>query len=129
MLSIEQDDLPPPPTTSERGATEESYAVDLLRAHGYRIVAQNVKLKAGELDIVARDGDVLVFVEVRSRNSAHGDVSEMFGPRKQRKVLRVAQLYLELVRPQYDEVRFDVVAISGAHAELIKDAFRASPYW
>ena len=57
----------------QRGASAEDHATQLLVNAGYRIVERNFRCKAGELDIVARDGDVLVFVEVRSRsNDDHG---------------------------------------------------------
>lgn len=112
-------------TTVEAGACAETTATRILTAHGYRIVERNYSCKLGEIDIVARDGDVLVFVEVRSRGDAdHGDAAEMVHRRKQRQVARVAQWYLIDREPEHDECRFDVVAITGDHAELYRDAFR-----
>jgi putative endonuclease len=111
--------------TVEIGASAELVATRLLVDRGYRVVEHNFRCKIGELDIVARDGDVLVFVEVRSRaNAAHGHAAEMVGTRKQRQVARVAALYLGVRDPVYDEVRFDVVAITGDEATLIQDAWR-----
>ena len=112
-------------TTIERGASGESWAVDLLMRRGYRIVDRNYRCKLGELDIIARDGATLVFVEVRSRaTAAHGRAVEMVYSGKQRKVTRVAMQYIAYRRPRFDEARFDVVAITGAEIELIKDAWR-----
>jgi putative endonuclease len=108
-----------------RGASAEAAAVELLVSAGYHIVERNFRCKVGELDIVARDAGVLVFVEVRSRSDAeHGSAAEMVGPAKQRRVARVAAYYLATQAPVFDECRFDVVAITAGEAELIKDAFR-----
>jgi putative endonuclease len=109
----------------ERGASAESRAAQLLMAAGYRIVERNFRCKAGELDIVARDGDVLVFVEVRSRSDdEHGSAVEMIRRLKQRRVARVATYYLDTVQPVFDECRFDIVAITSGEVVLIQDAFR-----
>jgi putative endonuclease len=107
------------------GATSEDRAVSFLERRGYRIVERNFRCKVGELDIVARDGRTLVFVEVRSRRSAeHGSAVEAVGWNKRRKVTRVAQAYLAIRRPFFEEARFDVVAITGAEIVLIQDAWR-----
>ena len=75
----------------QRGASAETAATRLLVDAGYRIVERNFRCKAGELDIVARDGEVLVFVEVRSRSDdEHGSAVEMIRRGKQRRVARVA---------------------------------------
>jgi putative endonuclease len=112
-------------TTVARGASAESAAAALLARAGYRVVERNYRCIVGELDIVAYDGDVLAFVEVRSRRDAsHGDAAEMVGRRKQRQVARVAGVYLALRAPAADQVRFDVVALTGDDAVLIKDAWR-----
>jgi putative endonuclease len=109
----------------QRGASAESAAARLLVDAGYRIVERNFRCKAGELDIVARDGDVLVFVEVRSRSDdEHGTAAEMIQRTKQRRVIRVARCYLEAVAPDFDECRFDIVAITADESILLKDAFR-----
>jgi putative endonuclease len=110
----------------QRGASAETDATQLLVEAGYRIVERNFRCKAGELDIVARDGEVLVFVEVRSRaDDEHGSAVEMIGRTKQRRVVRVARCYLATVEPVFEQCRFDVVAITAGEAMLIKDAFRA----
>jgi putative endonuclease len=112
-------------STVERGTSAETRAARLLAASGYRIVERNFRCKLGELDIIARDGEILVFVEVRSRADAeHGSALDMIGPRKRARVARVAAFYLEAMRPSYERCRFDVVGITGGDAILIKDAFR-----
>jgi putative endonuclease len=117
-----------PPTTIEVGAVAEARAVALLLAHGYDIVERNYRCEIGELDIVAADGDVMVFVEVRSRaNIEHGHAIESVNRKKQQKVSRVAEVYLAHKQPTYEEFRFDVVAITGERARditLYQDAWR-----
>ena len=112
-------------TTSERGASAEAIAARALSDAGYDLVEQNWTCDAGELDIVARQGDVLVFVEVRSRrDGAHGHAAEMVTPAKQRRVTRLAGIYLLARAPAYERCRFDVVAITGDEVEIIRDAWR-----
>jgi putative endonuclease len=112
-------------TTIARGATAETLATRALVRAGYRIVERNYRCAAGELDIVAQDGPILAFVEVRSRADAtHGHAAEMVGRSKQRQVARVAAVYLEHRKPPAERMRFDVVAITGDQVELIKDAWR-----
>ncbi|MBA3392027.1 MAG: YraN family protein [Deltaproteobacteria bacterium] len=112
-------------TTLQAGAHAESLATRVLLDRGYRIVERNYRIKAGELDVVARDGDILVFVEVRSRaDGNHGEASEMVHRGKRRQVSRVAAHYLEARQPQFEECRFDVVAITGDRVELFQDAWR-----
>jgi putative endonuclease len=112
--------------TQQRGAEAERDAAQLLIAAGYEIIERNFRCKAGELDIIARDGDVLVFVEVRSRSDDdHGHAVEMIGRTKQRRVVRVARHYLAVAAPRFERCRFDVVAITAGDAILLRDAFRA----
>jgi putative endonuclease len=112
-------------TTIETGSAAESRAVQLLVRKGYRIVERNFRCRSGELDVVARDGDVLVFVEVRSRaNADHGHAAETVDVRKQKQVARVAMHYIGLRDPVFAKSRFDVVAITGDDEVLIQDAWR-----
>jgi putative endonuclease len=95
---------------------------------GYRIVERNYRCVFGEIDIVAEDQDVLVFIEVKSRRSAdYGAPQLAVGYRKQRKISTVALRYMEERGMQNRNARFDVVAImltsSGNEIELIKNAF------
>ncbi len=114
-----------PPAPNVIGAAAEDRAVAALEADGYQIVTRNWKRDLGELDVVARDGDILVFVEVRSReDDEHGHAAEMVSWQKRGKVTKVAYLYLVLEKPAYDQCRFDVVAVTGDSVEIIKDAWR-----
>ena len=112
-------------TTVSLGASAETLATRVLVANGYTIVERNFRCAAGELDIIARDRGVLVFVEVRSRADAdHGHAAEMVDRRKQRQVARVAMEYIGLRNPVFVRSRFDVVAITGDEVALIVDAWR-----
>ena len=97
----------------------------MLKQRGYHIIERNYRCKAGEIDIVAREGDTLVFVEVRSRSEGeHGTALETVTLAKQRRVARVAQQYLLARRPTFRLCRFDVVGITGDHIDVVRDAFR-----
>lgn len=116
-----------PINRSALGAVAEERAVVALRGAGYRILERNVRLHRGELDVVAWDGDVLAFIEVRSRASARfGGAPLAVSRRKQRQVIRTAQLYLALRPPAPPPrgFRFDVVAITGDELVILRDAFR-----
>lgn len=115
------------PTTRQIGAAAESKAVDFLIDQGYRIVERNFRSNAGELDVVAYDGSVLCFIEVRSRASdCCGNAAVTVTPAKQGKVTRAAYSYLHIRRVQFGEARFDVVAMTGSEMALIRDAWRLS---
>ena len=108
-----------------RGHASELAAERALVRRGYRIVERNFRGRVGELDLVAYDGDVLVFVEVRSRSDGHhGGGLGAITPAKLRQVARVAALYLALRRPRFTTCRFDVVAITGDQLTIVPDAFR-----
>lgn len=99
-----------------------------LSGAGYRVLARNVRLRVGELDAVALDGEVLVFVEVRSRaDDRFGGAGHAVGPAKQRQVVRCAQGYLAQAPAEHRRraVRFDVVAVTGDEVVILRDAFRA----
>ncbi len=116
---------PAGPATTERGRQGEDAAVAYLRAAGYAIVERNYRCKLGELDVIARDGDVLCFVEIRTRSRAdRGSALETVGAAKQRQVARVAAHYLAARRPKAMSMRFDVLGITAGQLVLIKDAFR-----
>jgi putative endonuclease len=119
---------PLPTTTTAIGASAEEIATRVLIEAGYHVVERNFRCKLGELDLVARDGGVLCFVEVRSRGGdGHGLAAETVTRAKQRKVTRAAYAYLAQRRPRFDEARFDVVSITGERIDLIRDAWRLEP--
>ena len=112
-------------STIERGANAESLATELLVREGYHIVERNFRCKSGELDIIARDGEILCFIEVRSRaTDEHGNAAETVTHAKRRQVSRVALHYIAQRNPSFDRSRYDVVAITGDRVDLIRDAWR-----
>jgi putative endonuclease len=107
------------------GQAGELEAVAFLRRQGVAILLQNVRYRFGELDIVARDGDTLVIVEVRKRSSTRfGGAAASVDFRKQAKLRRAAALLLQRRRDLTGlRVRFDVVSIMPTGIEWIKHAF------
>lgn len=95
------------------GSRSERAARDYLKRKGFRLVARNVSLKGGELDIVAMDGDTIVFVEVRSTESDDPQrPADSVDATKQRKLTHLAVAYLQQKRLLNRSARFDVVAVS-----------------
>ena len=92
--------------------TGESLAVTHLKARGYKILAQNYRAVRGEIDLVAQDGDCIVFVEVKTRRSLKfGLPQAAVTTQKQRQISKVALAYLQ-THNQFDApCRFDVIAI------------------
>lgn len=108
----------------ETGTQYEERAAEYLIAQNYQILERNYRIRSGEIDIIARDGTVLVFIEVKYRkNDESGNPLEAVDIRKQRKIIKVARYYL--YQKKYGDVpcRFDVIGICGSHIEHIKDAF------
>ncbi|UHA73953.1 YraN family protein [Paenibacillus sp. 481] len=98
----------------QRGAEAERLAVELLQAQQIEILHCNWRCRSGELDIIARDGGCLVFVEVRSRSGAqrNGTAAEAFDARKIQQVRRTAQVYI-YQQQQFDvPTRFDAIAVT-----------------
>jgi len=90
----------------------EEIAARHLRRNGYRVIARNVRLRIGEIDIVARQGRVLVFVEVKAKTQEeYGAPREMVTAAKQRKLSQLAHLYMSQNRITETPVRFDVVEV------------------
>ena len=112
-----------------KGRRGEDLAAAFLLAQEYRIVTRNWRLKSGEIDIVALDGDTLVFCEVKSRsNNCYGSGAEAVDCRKQRKIIQTASLYLQRYRLSHVCCRFDVIEVMHADWQQpqiihIKNAF------
>ena len=96
-----------------------------LQAAGYEILERNYRCRAGEIDLIAKDHDFLVFVEVKYRRNGSSGVSlEAVTPAKQRVISRVAQFYLTVKYNSVDvPCRFDVVGIDGDRLQWKKNAF------
>ena len=109
------------------GKKSEIIASQFLKKKGFKIIETNYKNKIGEIDIIAKDKDYLVFVEVKARISrAFGDPTEAVDYKKQQKIRNVAELYLIQNHKTEKSCRFDVVTILGDEQPIIThiiDAF------
>ena len=109
------------------GKKGEDLAVAMLEGKGYRILDRNWRLGMEEIDIIARDGDFVVIVEVKTRSSnAMAEPEASVTKNKQRILVRIANAYMTF-RKQTGEVRFDVVAVvirpEGVMMNHIEGAF------
>jgi putative endonuclease len=116
---------------AELGRRGEALAADFLEARRYTIVARNYRCRSGEIDLVALDGPVLVFVEVRSRRgSSAGTPLESVDGRKQFQLGRVARYFLASRGWQERDARFDVIGIrfdvDPPALEHVRGAFEVS---
>jgi putative endonuclease len=108
------------PGRRDLGAFGERVAAAHLEAKGYRIRARNFRCREGEIDIVAEDGDCLVFVEVRTRHGdALGTPAESVTVAKQRRLLTVAKAYLQQHNDVPANQRIDVVAVELSRGRLL----------
>lgn len=107
------------------GTDHEEMAAQFLERNGVHIIMRNYRTRFGEIDLIARDGKYLVFVEVKYRaNDSFGSPLEAVDARKQRAIIRVARHYL--MRYGYGATtpcRFDVVGIAGDEITYVKNAF------
>ncbi|MDP2630229.1 MAG: YraN family protein [Candidatus Uhrbacteria bacterium] len=107
----------------ESGRNGERESVEYLRKKGYAIIERNYRAKGGEIDIIARVGDTLVFVEVKSRSSSRfGYPEEAVGMAKRRRIARVmrAYLYAHTISPE-TYIRFDIISLqlsAGASGDV-----------
>jgi putative endonuclease len=105
-----------------QGLQWEQAALAHLQRHGLVLVEANFQCKGGEIDLVMRDGDTLVFVEVRQRVSmTHGGAAASITPAKIRRLVRAAQYYLVRLADT-PPCRFDVVAIDAGQLEWLPNA-------
>ncbi len=110
------------------GSDGEEVAVKYLRQNGYEILEQNFYYQHGEIDIVAKEKDILVFVEVKSRRSTKfGEPEESVTPKKQELLRRTAEGYVLEKNLHNIECRFDVVSVvlkdGKAVCKLLRDCF------
>ena len=117
--------------TKERldlGREGEALALRRLQELGYRCIARNYRCALGEVDLVARDGDTLVFVEIKTRKGMDlGYAKQAVTERKKRQVSKVALAYMKENRCCDAKARFDVVAVRTGggqeEIEVVKNAF------
>jgi putative endonuclease len=123
-----REELPVSDNRHQLGESGESFAVNLLKKNGYQIIEQNYRCNLGEIDIIAKEGDVITFVEVKARGSdGFEEPKSAVTPEKQRKISMVALHYLKETEQMNEKARFDVVAIrlfpEDPDAQIIKNAF------
>ncbi|VAW80576.1 UPF0102 protein YraN [hydrothermal vent metagenome] len=111
------------------GDRAESLASDFLQQRGLTLVARNFYCRRGEIDLIMRDCDALVFVEVRYRRQTnYGRAAETVARSKQVRIIHCAQYYMHCHHAWNDAARFDVVSIEGEPddpaIDWLKDAFR-----
>ena len=107
------------------GRAGEDLAAQYLKQQGYTILERNYRLRIGEVDIIARDEEYLVFIEVKTRRSTRfGSPFEAVDARKQQQIVKIAAAYLQ---GKELPVRFDVVAVhlneQDVRVEILKNAF------
>lgn len=112
----------------ELGQRGEKLALEAIERNGYRPVHLNYRCPLGELDLIARDGDTLVFIEIKTRSSSDtGPAKEAVDRRKQRRLSRLALNYLKTHGGVDTRSRFDVVAVGLSEdqpkIEIVKNAF------
>ncbi len=113
----------------QKGEQGEWQAQTLLEQQGLCLVMKNFRCKVGEIDLVMTERDVLVFVEVRVRKNARfGTAADSITVRKQTRVIRAAQFFLQTHREWANAVcRFDTVTMTGDQSpEWLRDAFQCS---
>ncbi|MCR5415454.1 MAG: YraN family protein [Pseudobutyrivibrio sp.] len=112
-----------------QGNDFEGLAADFLERQGFKIIEKNFYCKMGEIDIIARQENYLVFVEVKYRkNTAKGDALEAVNFNKMRKISRVADFYMYSHKISSDtNVRFDVIAIEEGKLKHLQNAFEYIP--
>jgi len=110
------------------GDRGEEIALQHLLRQGYSLVERNYRTRYGELDLILRHGDTLVFVEVKlRRGTGFGDPLEAVTEHKQATIRGIAEQYLAEEQPEFEQARFDVVGILAEGAsyriEHIEEAF------
>jgi len=119
-----------PSPSQAAGRKAEDLACDHLRARGLTCLARNFRCRQGEIDLVMKEGDTIVFVEVRARRGTRfGSAEESIDWRKQRKIVATARHFLHIRRLYSCAARFDVITLSGnedrTRIRWIRDAFTA----
>ncbi|MBI1948302.1 MAG: YraN family protein [Deltaproteobacteria bacterium] len=112
-------------STTAKGRAGEDLAVAHLERQGYVVVARNVRAGGGEIDIIAREGTLVCFVEVRRRARVL-DALVSVDAKKQRRLVRAATAWLARQR-ELPRCRFDVAVVTPAGIELVRGAFEAAP--
>lgn len=112
LTAIDRAAMKPKTPTAHTGKNGETLAAEYLIAKGYTIVETNWRCRFGEIDIVARQGESLIFVEVRTRRTATEDAFASIDPRKREKMQRAAYLYLAEHQSEHIPWQIDVIAVA-----------------
>ena len=111
-----------PFTRREIGTVGEDAAARILMRRGYTIIARNVRTRRGEIDLIARDGGTLVFVEVRSRRGAPpGTAAESIGSAKRHRLSQLADEYVQTLSNAPESWRIDALALELDSVGNIRD--------
>ena len=123
----QQFDLVKKQTPLERGLEAEEEAMQWLKSHGLQLLARNYRTRLGEIDLIMRDQNEVVFVEVRLRLSKiYAPAAETIVLRKQQRIQKAAEHYLQRFHSStLPNCRFDVMASDGKSWQWIKHAFTA----
>ncbi len=106
------------------GRAGETRAVNFLKKKGFLILERNYKTPLGEIDIIAKDNEIIVFVEVKTRSSEeYGLPCEAVNRKKQEKYYRTATQYLQKERKMESQCRFDIIEIENGQINHIFNAF------
>jgi putative endonuclease len=108
------------------GKMGERIAVRFLKKNGYEILEKNYRFQRGEIDIIAKKGEEIIFVEVKTKmRGTFGEPEDRVGISKQRQIARVAMGYLQSKNIFNVNCRFDVISVTGVNKDVhhIKDAF------
>jgi putative endonuclease len=112
----------------KRGLAGENQAIRYLQSQGWQVVAHRFRVGRIELDIVARRGPVVAFVEVKARRgTAFGSPFEAITGAKRREMVKAARVWVDRFGQPLDIFRFDCIALTGNKLEHLEDAFR--PGW
>lgn len=113
----------------KEGAYYENLVAEYLKTQGYEILEKNYRCRIGEIDLIAKEGETLVFVEVKyRRDDKMGDPKEAVNQKKQKKISMTASYYLMRECGRMDiPCRFDVAAVLGDQIEVVKNAFEYLP--
>jgi putative endonuclease len=110
--------------TRERGFEGEDAAARFLEKRGLRVIERQYLKRGGEIDLICKDKDTWVFVEVKSRHrSTTPSAADALTPNKQRKIVATALMYMKQHRLNDENMRFDVVTIEGGVFEWYPNAF------
>lgn len=111
--------------TQQSGEAAERQAALFLEGQGLTLITRNYRCRGGEIDLIAQDGDTLVFVEVRARHSTgYGGAAASITSHKQQRLIYAARHYLMHLANE-PHCRFDAILIDGEHLEWLRSAFDA----